>query len=619
MDLSRLSSEDLQAISAGDLSKVSSVGLKMIAGEPVPEVDSSVMDANDARAKSKPQTTWQALQQERRASPVTRFLETGPGDAVLGVGQLLSHLISPVSNKPAQAMDSTIKSREEQYRQDMVSQGKNPAEPDWPRMVGAGLTQAGMMPAKTVGATLGRAPMTQPLLTGGQTMAGRAAQGAAIGGATGATQLVTEGDYAQKAAQNAAVGMAIGGAFTPVAELGLQALSKGYGAAKPLIDSFRSPPQLGPSASVSGTATATGKGGGYNFGYVGGDPSAGLTRAQKDALDIGKKLGFKVTPGQETGSRAAQQLEAKLSSQPMTSGPFNSVIENNQKVLNRVAAKSIGEASDTLDSSVLGQALERIGKVYEGVATDAPKSINQTDFINKLAAIETEYDGLLPTPLANNELAKRLFTFAENGQASGRQLQDLSSRLGKVANREMTTPMGNRELGSALFDLREFVDDMLSSGLSKEAAKEFAQARSQYRTLIQLTARTNIVNPSTGNVSGVALSNLLQTKDRKGFLFGKNGSDLYSAARFAQAFKPLVGDSGTATRSTLPSPTDFVLSLPFNLATRAYMAGGAPVVGAGQTVSNVNRSGVVSSPLFADLTRLSPMSGLLAEVPTQRK
>jgi len=71
-------------------------------------------------------------------------------------------------------------------------------------------------------------------------------------------------------------------------------------------------------------------------------------------------------------------------------------------------------------------------------------------------------------------------------------------------------------------------------------------------------------------VQGRQLASVLQSEDRRGFTFGGNRSPMYEAARFSQAFAPIVGDSGTATRSALPGPTDWLLSLPFNIATRAY-------------------------------------------------
>jgi hypothetical protein len=156
----------------------------------------------------------------------------------------------------------------------------------------------------------------------------------------------------------------------------------------------------------------------------------------------------------------------------------------------------------------------------------------------------------------------------------------------------------------------------LPINLSGKTAKAFADARSQYRNLMLLTQRSGVINPSSGDVNGVALAGLLQQKDKTGFLFNKNNTDLFNAARFAQAFKPLVGDSGTATRSVVPSPTDFLLSLPFSMATKAYTS--TPVINAMTGTGNVNRflrQGVIDQE---KLKYLSPSSGLLGGVLSQQ-
>lgn len=368
------------------------------------------------------------------------------------------------------------------------------------------------------------------------------------------------------------------------------------------------PSNANASSVVTGGANAKVTGGGSGYGYVGDDVSAGLNQAQKQNMEVGTALGFKMTPGQATGSRALQQFEAKLESQPMTSGAFNEIKANNQKVLNRIGAASIGEKSDTLDSTTLSKALDRISNTYKMVANDKPRTINPDDFLGRLGKVESDYEGLLPTSIADNPLVKRLYNYANSGEATGRQLQDLASKLGKAANNQMTTANGDRQVGMALFEVKDMVDDLLESGLKGKTLKKFSEARGQYRNLMLLTQRGGVINPSSGDLSGNALAGLLQQKDRKGFLFGNNDSDLYAAARFAQSFRPIVGDSGTATRSTVMNPTDYVLSLPFSLATKAYTS--SPAVNASVSATGIGRNGIAPM-LDPRLVKGLPYAGLL--------
>lgn len=331
-------------------------------------------------------------------------------------------------------------------------------------------------------------------------------------------------------------------------------------------------------ATVSATPTAQVTGGGVNLGAVAPESGAALTAAQKAILERGKAMGFKTTPAQETGSRSLLQMEARMESSPFTSAPFNTIKAENQKVLNRATAQAIGVNSDELSNPVLAQAQRQISDVYKKVATPEVRKVDGMTFMNNIDLIDNAFEGLTTQPLKTNVLVKQLQDLALKGEASGVQLQNLSSKIGKRAKNEMTTAMGDRELGSALFQLKEMVDDALSAGLSKAEQEAFATARNNYRNLMTIRTASGVVNPSSGNVSGLNLASALTRKDPQGFVFGSNQTPMYEAARFAQAFKPIVGDSGTATRSMEYSPLNMLLSMPTNLAAKAYTSAPASSV-----------------------------------------
>lgn len=329
------------------------------------------------------------------------------------------------------------------------------------------------------------------------------------------------------------------------------------------------PGQAGAETAITGTMEAGGRGGGYTFGTVGDDASAGLSASQRAIMERGQSLGMRTTPGQATGSRALQQLEAKLESQPMTSGPFNAIKANNARQINRAWAQAIGENADELNSAVLDRAVTRIGGVFDDAADDATRAIEPQRFMETYAGIQQEARGLT-RGFENHPLVEDLVSFAHKGAATGKQLQTLTSKLGKAAYKEMTSPMGDRDLGMALYQAKDYVDDLLQQGMTQARRESFQQARQQYRNLMLLTSRSTVLNPSTGTINPRSLASVLQSKDKAGFTYGRNQSPAYDSVRFAQAFQPIVGDSGTATRMPLQGVTDFFTRLPLNLATRAY-------------------------------------------------
>lgn len=280
-------------------------------------------------------------------------------------------------------------------------------------------------------------------------------------------------------------------------------------------------------------------------------PASALTGAQQQALDQGTQLGMRATPGQQVGSKALQQLEAKLESQPWTSGPFNAIASANSRVLGTQAAKAIGEDSPIVDSTVLGRASDRLANLFQSVRS-ASRSVQQAPEVtdSTIKGIDSDFSGLLPgnMSIASHPLVAQLKDLADTGSINGEQLGQLSSKLGKSAYKQMSSASGDRDLGQALYRVKDYVDDLVQSTLSGDEASAYSAGRTQYRNLMTLL-KPGVVNPSTGEVSGRALANALGRTDRSGFTLGRNTSPLYAAARFSQAFKPVVGDSGTATRS----------------------------------------------------------------------
>jgi hypothetical protein len=450
---------------------------------------------------------------------------------------------------------------ERAYQQDWRMGQMRPDEFDVGRAVGGAVATA--IPATTAVKALGLT--TAPVRAG--------AVSGAIGGGLQPVLEPQDSFGTQKATQvGLGLGLGAGGGY-----LGdkIANLLFGRGAA-PAVGGAGAPSSA--QATVSATPTAQVTGGGVNLGSVAPESGAALTASQKAILERGKAMGFKTTPAQETGSRSLLQMEARMESSPFTSAPFNTIKAENQKVLNRATAQAIGVKSDELSNDILAQAQRQISDVYKKVATPDVRKLDGMTFMNNIDLVDNAFEGLTNQPLKTNIFVKQLQDLALKGEASGVQLQNLSSKIGKKAKNEMTTAMGDRELGSALFQLKEMVDDALSAGLSKAEQQAFSQARTNYRNLMTIRTASGVVNPSSGNVSGLNLASALTRKDPQGFVFGSNQTPMYEAARFAQAFRPIVGDSGTATRSMEYSPLNMLLSMPTNLAARAYTSAPASSV-----------------------------------------
>lgn len=448
------------------------------------------------------------------------------------------------------------------------------------------------------------------LLPGGATARGALAIGAGVGAMRPSTSgAETLGNIALEAG-GAYVGQRVGNA--------LSQLVAGRRAVTPATRTTANqtvnvgPSQAGAGATVNATPTVNVRNNPNGMVSVGDDVSAGLTGAQQTALNRAREQGFRTTPGQASGSRVLQQLEAKLESQPATSGPFFDIRNNNQRLLNRRWAEAIGENADELSPAVLDSAYTRMAGVFDSVADDIPRAIDPDAFLTRLAQVEAQNEGMLSQSLLDNSLVRRYFTLAANGQPTGAQLNNLQSQLGKAAQ---SLRMKDPAQAQALREVQHLILDDIGNGLAPEAQQAFNQARQQYRAFSMLADKPNALNPSTGHVSGPNMANTLQRADRTGYALGRNDSELYDATRFSKAFPAVVGNSGTATRMPM-NMLETALSIPLNVATHAYTS--TPSIAVANTLSQVMREGVAPnsmSPTQANaLRRLLGASGGAAGV-----
>jgi len=566
-------------------------------------------------APAAPQTVMEKL----AASPVGGVVR-GLRDVAEGTAQFAARgaeqlpVIGQFIRPARQSFEQAMTAGEKQYRQDRTGQLR-PDELDVGRMVGnVGGT---LLPSTAAVRALNLA--AKPVKAGAVSGAVSGAMQPVQTGATAPTlsDLVTEtrprdmgaGEYFTQKAQQIGFGGALGagGGYLTDKMMSILFGSRAPGVAAPSPAPGPATAQAQSSATATATPTATVTGGQVTPGVVGADTSAALTEAQRAILERGKMMGFRTTPGQETGSRSLQQMEARMESSPFTSGPFNEIKATNQKILNQSAAQAIGVNASELSNPVLAQAQRQISAVYNKVASPTVQKIDQPYVLNGIDLLDNAFEGLTTQPFKSNIFVKQLQDLALKGEATGNQLSTLSSKIGKRAKNEMTTANGDRELGQALFQMKEIVDDALSSGLSAADQLAFQAARANYRNLMTLRSSPGVVNPSSGNVSAPNLASALTRKDPRGFVFGENQTPMYEAARFAQAFKPIVGDSGTATRTMEYTPLNVMLSMPTNLAAQAYTSAPATAL-ASRLQTGLMPAGVTNAATEELMRRALPVT-----------
>lgn len=288
--------------------------------------------------------------------------------------------------------------------------------------------------------------------------------------------------------------------------------------------------------------------------------------------DEAMALGMRLTPGERTGNVALQKLEASLSSNPITSGPFDAIKGQNQRVVNEIAGEAIGvklpPGADELSEDLLDTARTTLSNQFE-LLTEGRQIPVTPEFTAQLDALVQGADkGLFGAGEVAGKALSRLQRMAF-GSITDAQYQSFSSDIGKQL-RSSALEWVDKE---PLIAVKNLLDDAVESSLGPAELAAFREVRSRWRNMVALEA------PGVwkgGNVSGRSLANYLKRTDKTGFMYGRNTSPLYQVGRAAQRFAPVVGDSGTATRSFmnqfLNNPVSTVALSPAYAAARAYTA-----------------------------------------------
>jgi hypothetical protein len=201
------------------------------------------------------------------------------------------------------------------------------------------------------------------------------------------------------------------------------------------------------NAAAGGAGGAAGQKAGQYIGQ-------GFTKASPYMREVARKaknLGFKTTPGGETGIAAMRQVEASWASNPVTANKMAAIKEGNQTAMNKVAAKAIGEDADEITEHVLGTAVKRIKGVFKGLMKDTDVKIDD-DALNALADIEASYTKL-PTGRGDATFRNVMDYFVEeidNGTISGDKFLSARNELSKVVRNAWKGENSNPDLAKAV-------------------------------------------------------------------------------------------------------------------------------------------------------------------------
>ena len=352
-----------------------------------------------------------------------------------------------------------------------------------------------------------------------------------------------------------------------------------------------------------------------------------------------EKEGFIWLPGDKRGDGVSKQVEGALRSYPGTSSVIMRNERHNQKILNELAAKSIGEKAEFLTPEVFIAAKSRItGKFKKIFDTDRVFNFKRPARLAKKGDLPKDKFARMREdnhPI-QNEIADEIEEYMnvmDKGQQDIlsipeiRQLQEavekqvltsqqymvIKRRLHNKIEQEYTSKDGDRRLAITLGKVVKKVEEHVKKQLNVLEKRELDLANYQYGNYLSLVGKgqkdNRVVNEVTGNVRPKMLAAELTKRDMEGFRFGAKGrgkDELSRVGKYGKAFAD-IGDSGTATRGAVLGT-----AIPMATAgTTMYMATGDPVTATTAAVAMPAAVSVIGRTYLSPIVQKMLTSGVI--------
>ena len=349
------------------------------------------------------------------------------------------------------------------------------------------------------------------------------------------------------------------------------------GAAAMELLSFGDPLERAKRAAVAG-----------GLGAVGGVAGEGLTAAllprrslaglQPDVADAVRRNGFPLTAAQRTGSPTLTKLEDYLSTAPGAINRMQGVREQQQNVLNRLAARAIGQDTNVLDQSTLAMARQAIGADRKALNASVQVSPVNPDLITGVREARNAVNqlGAGPQSLTGTQAAagSKVVDDIENFIRSGSPMDGAMYSTWRTAIREAKESAydaNNSKLGEAYASLQRGLDKA-AQGTRTDAWR----LNDTRRSALEMMEKGQVTNEATGNISPKRLANEFMRKYGASAKEGKLPGEIADIALLARGVDEYRPGSPTAGREAWSK----LLYGGGGLAAGAGVAGANPALGA---------------------------------------
>ena len=297
---------------------------------------------------------------------------------------------------------------------------------------------------------------------------------------------------------------------------------------------------------AGGTTGALGQAGVNAIGRIAQPIVKQLTPVGEKAVQILKDAGVPLDAAQATGSKVLERAKAFLYDNPITAGAQASFANAQKSAYNKAIAKTFGEDAEHITPEVITAAKDRIGNVYDDVATRVNIGIDK-QFKNALN--ELNDDAMHTLKDSEHQIIQKniddILSKAEqnSGYLDAAQYKNLKKRLDRLSGSKDVDVAGYARdlrdlLNKGLSDSAEFYGNKADVALLKQANKEWGNMRKV----------EDVADFSTGEISPSKLYNSLKTKGKRYSFYAEDPQLANLAAAGKNVLPEKLPNSGTTAR-----------------------------------------------------------------------
>ena len=297
--------------------------------------------------------------------------------------------------------------------------------------------------------------------------------------------------------------------------------------------------------------------------------------------------GIQLTPGQMTGSKPLQTMEAVFGTLPMTSGPQQAIAEGQRTAFNRAVLGRAGVAADRATPDVMDDAFRTLGQRFDSLAAATTVQVDHKLF-QDVDKVVNDYGRRLPTDVAPvfqsyvddlNQMRAVLGpapppgSVVPAGAPAGASVQIPGDAFQSVVSdirARARSASGRPDLQHALNELADAVNENMVRSSPPDLADAWRQARRDYRNLLTIDKAVGAgtqAERSSGDIPFAGLRQAVKANDPRGYSRGRGDlNDLSRIADFLGASR--IPTSGTSERNAMTS-----------MLTGGGLAGGGAIAG----------------------------------------